>query len=97
MVTTARKREPKVPHLAHWIELASALIGQGLGDVAFSGLSLTDWQAVLCANEARFIRKKFAIAAIQGIAAQHLRSVLGPAADQMTIRLGFDESVDEKS
>lgn len=93
MVTTARKTEPTVPHLTHWIELASALIGHGLGDIEFSGLSLTDWHAVLCANEAQFIRKKFAVAAIQGIAAQHVREVLGPAASQLTIRLSFDEAV----
>jgi hypothetical protein len=97
MVTTARKQEPHVPHLTHWIELASALIGHGLGEVEFSGMSLVDWHAVLCANESRFIRKKFAIAAIQGIAAQHLRDVIGAAACQLTIRLRFDESESDQS
>lgn len=90
MVTSVRKQEPAVPHLTQWIELASVLIGKGLGDVVFTGLSLSEWQAVLSASDAKFLRQKFAVAAVQGIAAQHLRSTLGAVGEQLTIRLSFD-------
>ncbi len=97
MVTTARKQEPRVPYLAHWIELASALIGHGLGDVEYSGMSLTEWRAVLRADDAGFLRRQFAIAAIRGVASQHLRHLLGPAAEQLTIHLSFDEASSDET
>lgn len=92
MVTTARKQDPSVQSLAQWIELAKALIGQGLGDTEYSGTTLTDWHAMLTSNDTRFLQKKFAIAAIQGLTAQHIRHQLGPAGDQLTIRLSFEET-----
>lgn len=87
---TVSRTKPEVANLDKWISLADAMIMKGLGQNVWSGMTLMDWQAVLCGNEQRFIGKSFAVAAVRGIVAEYLRGELGSCADGMTIALDFD-------
>jgi hypothetical protein len=84
-----KKRAPVVRDLNQWIEIAKSLIDKGLGSFVWSGLTLDDWYAVLCAPQTRFIRQTFAVHAVQGITATYFRQQLGKAADNLSISLSF--------
>lgn len=88
-LSAQKKRAPVVRDLSQWIEIAKSLIDKGLGSFVWSGLTLDDWYAVLCAPQTRFIRQTFAVQAIHGITATYIRQQLGKAAENLAISLSF--------
>lgn len=84
--TTTTEERPEVSDLAEWIALADSLIGHGLANEEFSGMSLAQWREQPTLDGTGFFRKSFAVSAIGGIAAKWVRGMLGPAGDGFAIR-----------